>query len=140
MRILIFLLFFSIAVCSAEESEDLQDFLDLELDEKGGALFQTAPDGAGGQLFLLKQIFPSATSTKVDGIKQSPSLVSTRDGVTEDGKYSLFVTVGQVIAGSSEDTAHFRMKAGFFNSARKSVYRVRGIRTRRTPISAPRGF
>jgi len=140
MRTFVCLVFLILTICNADENQELQDFLDLELDEKGGSLFQTAPDASGGQLFLLKQIFPSATSTKVDGDKQSPALISTKDGITEDGKYNLFVTVGQVIAGSSEDTAHFRMKAGFFNSARKSVYRIRGIRTLRTPITAPREF
>ena len=57
MKFLICLLILTFSTCSADENEDLQDFLDLELDQKGGSLFQTAPDASGGQLFLLKQIF-----------------------------------------------------------------------------------
>ena len=123
-----------------EENEDFSDFLDLELREKGTSLFQTAPDSTGKQFFLLKQIFPSGTSTVITNNLHSPSILSTRDGTQQDNKYKLFATLGQVIAGSSEDTANFRLKSGFFTSSRKSVYRIRGIRTRRQPISIQRDF
>lgn len=123
-----------------EENEDFSDFLDLELHEKGTSLFQTAPDSTGKQFFLLKQIFPSGTSTVITNNLHSPSILSTRDGTQQDNKYKLFATLGQVIAGSSEDTANFRLKSGFFTSSRKSVYRIRGIRTRRQPISIQRDF
>ena len=128
----------SISFC--EENADLSDFLDLELPEKGTSLFQTAPDSNGKQYFLLKQIFPSGTSTVITENLHSPSILSTRDGTQQDNRYKLFATLGQVIAGSSEDTANFRLKSGFFTSSRKSVYRIKGIRTRRKPISIQRDF
>ena len=136
--ILVGLILCTLTFC--EENEDFSDFLDLELHEKGTSLFQTAPDSTGKQFFLLKQIFPSGTSTVITNNLHSPSILSTRDGTQQDNKYKLFATLGQVIAGSSEDTANFRLKSGFFTSSRKSVYRIRGIRTRRQPISIQRDF
>lgn len=137
---LLILIFVSFSL--ADEEEDFSRFLDLELQEKGSQLYQTIPDSNGKQYFLLKQIFPAGTSTNYDEDLDvySPSLSSTLDGVNKDGKYRLFASLGNVIVGPSEDTSNFRLRAGFFTSARKSLYRIRGIRTRRTPISTPKDF
>jgi len=66
----IVLLFLAIGFYWAEEegdeSEMASDFLDLELETSGEDLYQTAPGNDGRTFFLLKQVFPSATSTRWD--------------------------------------------------------------------------
>ena len=124
----------------AQEEGQPSDFLDLQLLDKGQHLYQTKTNSAGKAFFMLKQIFPSATTTTKTGNSQSPSMTSKNSAGSNDGVYRLFATVGQLGSGSSEDTAHFRMKAGFFTTARKSVFVIREVRTRRNPISVPRGF
>jgi hypothetical protein len=106
-------------------------WFDMNLDEKGGHLYQTQPQ-ENESFYLLKYTFPSATSTKIDpGTgKISPSLSST-NGISPNGKYKLFATVGQITTGSSEDTANFRLKMGFFTSSRKSRFIRKGVRSKR---------
>ncbi|PCJ18039.1 MAG: hypothetical protein COB02_11975 [Candidatus Cloacimonadota bacterium] len=127
-----FLLF--IVSLSLSHSEEVIDTLDLDLLNKGPKLFQSSALPTQKSFFLLKQIFPSSTSSnesKGDGVIY-PSLLS------DNGKFRLYGTLGQVVTGSSEDSANFRMKAGFFTSNRKSVFKIRSIRFKRNPINIRR--
>lgn len=127
-----FILFFLVSLSFGDD--EVADTLDLDLSNKGSKLFQSRPQVGGKSFFLLKQVFPSSASgnsEKGDGIVY-PSLVS------DNSKFRLYGTVGQVITGSSEDSANFRMKAGFFTSNRKSVFKVRGVRVKRNPINIRR--
>lgn len=126
-------LFFALLFTSFCEDEVVES-LDLDLTNKGSKLFQSRPQANGKSFFLLKQVFPSSASgnsEKGDNIVY-PSLLS------DNSKFRLYGTLGQVITGSSEDSANFRMKAGFFTSNRKSVFKVRGVRVKRNPINIRR--
>ncbi|MCO4781324.1 MAG: hypothetical protein KC646_03310 [Candidatus Cloacimonetes bacterium] len=126
------ILFFLVFTTFCED--EINETLDLDLSNKGSKLFQSRPLASGKGFFLLKQVFPSSASgnaEKGDGIIY-PSLLS------DNSKYRLYGTMGQVITGSSEDSANFRMKAGFFTSNRKSVFKVRGVRVKRNPINIRR--
>lgn len=141
MRLLIALLFLMLtfsSFCEEEEVETQSDFLDLRLLERGEKLFQTQPNGEGKSYFLIKQIFPSGSTATEKDNQIEPSLRSTSDGSTPNGKFRVFASMGQTIAGGSEDAAHFRLRAGFFVSATRSQYQVSRIRTRRNPINIRR--
>jgi len=140
MRWLLILILLASPVQSEEgEVETQSDFLDLRLLERGEKLFQTSPGANGRSYFLIKQIFPSASTSTDNGGIIEPSLQSTTDGSTPNGKFRMFASMGQTIAGGSEDAAHFRLRAGFFVSSTRSRYQVSRIRTRRNPINIRRG-
>ncbi|MCJ8344190.1 hypothetical protein MJH12_01525 [bacterium] len=128
------ILFFVLLISHSYSDEEVLDTLDLDLLNKGADLFQSKALANQKSFFLLKQIFPSSASgnsSNGDGIVY-PSLIS------DNNRFRLYGTFGQVVTGSSEDSANFRMKAGFFTSNRKSVFKIRGIRLKRNPINIRR--
>ena len=107
--------------------------VNLELEVNG----LTLPQTQGGRFFLLKRIFPSATTTffkDIEGREQAPFLESTDINGESDGRFKFFGILGQITVKTSKAAAHFRVKAGSFNTSRKSVHKVREIQRIRTPI------
>jgi|GEM_PF-1908003 len=115
---------------------------DLNLEEKGGALPQTAPVNYQGNLtniFLKHYGFPAATSSNEDPVTKvlSPSLFSTSDGITPDLKWKLTTSLGTLGVGRG-NSEHFDLQLNPLKESRPSIYKIQRIQRIRIPISAPR--
>ncbi len=113
---------------------------DLKLDEKGATLPQTRSVFINGKetgFFLQKTGFPSATSTVVDGNLVKSFLESTRDGVNPDGRWTMVITVGDLIQGHAR-SENFATQTNPIQRSRPSVHKIQRIQRIRVPINSPR--